>query len=187
MKTCVVHIKAGTAAQIPVIITKPNTTLSWEFVSKYYDIDYRITKVAKEDKIEIVIPTTHCPGKVIQKGMVVVKESGTYYLEWDNHRSWMREKTVEYSYTLKMPSLTIEEKVMCSKWVWVNETIDRMVLTEMAKLQLQIDELDQIIEEKEKELSTLRIIENGNEEKKKVIKVVSHSISLSLVCDCSFE
>lgn len=69
----------------------------------------------------------------------------------------------------------------------MNETIDRMVLTEMAKLQLQIDELDQIIEEKEKELSTLRIIENDNEEKKKVIKVVSHSISLSLVCNCSFE
>lgn len=62
MKSCTVHIKAGTTLQIPVIITEESTVLNWFYVPKSYDIDYRITKTNSGGEKDVIVPTVQSKG-----------------------------------------------------------------------------------------------------------------------------
>ena len=115
MKSCTVHIKAGTTLQIPVIITEESTVLNWFYVPKNYDIDYRITKTNSDGGKDVIVPTVQSKADVSHQGKVLLVETGTYFLEWDNSTSWLREKCVSYHFSLKFPDLTQEKKIQCSK------------------------------------------------------------------------
>ena len=110
----VIHIDAGTLYACPVIVPRANSVLSWSFISKYYDVDFRLTRDEDDGTVTTIIPTISLMHDVEHPGKIEIPKEGTYYLVWDNSSSWVRERVVEYSYNLIFPPLTVEEKNRCS-------------------------------------------------------------------------
>lgn len=109
------RIKAGSLFACPVMVPRPNTVLSWSFLSRYYDVDFLITKDEDDGRSKVLVPSLSFSHDVEHQGKIVVPEMGTYYLVWDNSSSWMRERIITYSYTLHFPEIDIDEKNLCSK------------------------------------------------------------------------
>ncbi|KAK8800949.1 hypothetical protein WA588_001777, partial [Blastocystis sp. NMH] len=178
MKSCTVHIKAGTTLQIPVIITEESTVLNWFYVPKSYDIDYRITKTNSDGEKDVIVPTVQSKADVSHQGKVLLVETGTYFLEWDNSTSWLREKCVTYHFSLKFPDLTQEKKIQCSK----------TVLRDLSRMQFQIGEYNQYLEEKTNELSEIHALLDQNATKRKQTESELESLnSKKESCDKQIE
>ena len=110
----VIKIDAGTLYACPVIVPRANSVLSWSFISRYYDVDFRLTKDEDDGTVTTIIPTISLMHDEEHSGKMEIPKEGTYYLVWDNSSSWVRERVVEYSYNLIFPPLTVEEKNRCS-------------------------------------------------------------------------
>lgn len=113
---CEVQIAAGTTFQLPIMVTDPNTELHWGFVVEYYDIDFEIKMKTDLDEYDTILEHTTYSGQLYNHGVISLEKPGTYYLIWDNKRSWIRGKTVSYQYTLTLPEISIEERNQCSRY-----------------------------------------------------------------------
>lgn len=58
LKTTAITIKAGTSFEMPLMITKPNTTVHWVFYTRGYDIHFGIAKEGKEKERQYVVANT---------------------------------------------------------------------------------------------------------------------------------
>lgn len=112
MKTNAITVKAGRTFELPIVISKPGTTVHWVFHSKVYDIRFGIVKGTNGE--HFVDNTVYAPDTP-QQGKVAFPEAGDYYLVWDNSYSWFHEKNIVYSVEIVQPDLTIEERVACSR------------------------------------------------------------------------
>ena len=119
LKTTAITIKAGTSFEMPLMITKPNTTVHWVFYTRGYDIHFGIAKEGKEKERQYVVANTAYPPDCPQQGKIVFAETGEYSFIWDNTYSWLREKEVVYSVEIVLPALTLDERVACSRYLWV--------------------------------------------------------------------
>ena len=57
---CSTEILAGTRFQLPLVIEKKKTMLSYEFESKDYDVQFEIVKVEKEGEEPSESPFSPC-------------------------------------------------------------------------------------------------------------------------------
>ena len=121
LKTTAITIKAGTSFELPLMITKRNTTVHWVFYTKTYDIHFGIAKEGKEKERQYIVANTAYPPDCPQQGKIVFEEAGEYSFIWDNTYSWLREKEVVYSVEIVLPELTLDERVACSRYrcVWL--------------------------------------------------------------------
>lgn len=117
LKTTAITIKAGTSFELPLMITKPNTTVHWVFYTKSYDIHFGIAKEGKEKERQYIVANTAYPPDCPQQGKIVFAEAGEYSFIWDNTYSWLREKEVVYSVEIILPELTLDERVTCSRHI----------------------------------------------------------------------
>ena len=115
MKTNSVTVKAGQTFELPLVITKPGTTVHWVFHSKGYDIRFGIAKTNSTTNREYFVSNSVYPADTPQQGKVVFSDAGEYYLVWDNTYSWFHEKTVVYSIEIVLPDLTLDERVECAR------------------------------------------------------------------------
>ena len=116
MKTTEITIKAGTTFEMPLLVSKPGTTVHWVFHTKGYDIRFGIAKnKAGADREYIVSNTSYSPDSP-QQGKVTFPTAGDYFLVWDNTYSWIREKHVVYSVEIVFPDLTLEEQTECARY-----------------------------------------------------------------------
>lgn len=111
-----VNVSAGSKGTCQIIVPRPNTVLSWSFLSQYYDIDFSVTAGEDGKETEIIVPPLRYSADVEHQGKIVVPKIGTYYLVWDNTSSWMRKRNVVYSYSLHFLDLDLDEKTLCSKF-----------------------------------------------------------------------
>ena len=116
LKTTAITIKAGTSFELPLMVTKPNTTVHWVFHTKVYDIHFGIAKEGEGKERQYVVVNTAYPPDCPQQGKIVFEEAGEYFFIWDNTYSWIREKNVVYSIEIVLPEETLEEKVACSRY-----------------------------------------------------------------------
>ena len=115
MKTTAITIKAGTSFELPVMVSKPGTTVHWVFHTKGYDIRFGIARGRPGSNREFLVAnTTYAPDSP-QQGKIVFPDAGDYFLVWDNTYSWIREKNVVYSVDIILPDLTLDEQVECAK------------------------------------------------------------------------
>ena len=145
---CSVEIFAGTNFQLPLVIEKKNTMLSYEFESKDYDVQFEIVKVEKVGEETVrkpVLPELSYSSNTKCTGSKILNECGEYLLIWDNTHSWLREKKINYHVTLSHMEATVEER----------NAYNRSITNGTAQLSKQLDETMHSLEEKEKELNGL--------------------------------
>ena len=174
---CEVQIAAGTTFQLPIVITDPNTELQWGFVVEYYDIDFEIKMETGLDEYDTILEHTTYLGQIYNHGVISLEKPGTYYMIWDNKRSWIRGKTISYQYTLTLPEITNEERNQCSRYamsfvIWYdNDMMYREVLADQMKSQQIVMECDQIKCEKEDEITVIRTLSNKCTAKRILVEV----------------
>ena len=117
MKTTEITIKAGTIFEMPLIVTKPGTTVHWVFHTKGYDIRFGIAKGRAGPNREFLVANTNYAPDAPQQGKVSFPTADDYFLVWDNSYSWIREKHVVYSVEIVLPELTLNEHVECARCV----------------------------------------------------------------------
>lgn len=143
---CSVEILAGTSFQLPLVIEKKNTMLSYEFESKDYDVQFEIVKVEKDGEETVKKPIlpelTYSPNKKCT-GSKILNESGEYLLIWDNTHSWLRGKEINYHVNLSHVEATVEEK----------NAYNMCITNGIAQLSKQLNETMHSLEEKETELN----------------------------------
>lgn len=115
MKTTEITIKAGNSFELPLMVSKPGTTVHWVFHTKGFDIRFGIAKGRVGTKREFLVANTSYAPDAPQQGKVTFPDAGDYFLIWDNTYSWIREKHVVYSVEIVFPELTLDEKVECAK------------------------------------------------------------------------
>ena len=115
MKTNAVVVKAGTTFDLPIVISKPGTTVHWVFHSKGYDVRFGIVKGGNKAAREYFVANTVYAPDTPQQGKVVFDTPGNYFLVWDNTYSWFNEKNVVYSVDIVLPDLILDERVACAR------------------------------------------------------------------------
>ena len=145
---CSTEILAGTRFQLPLVIEKKKTMLSYEFESKDYDVQFEIVKVEKEGEETVrkpILPMlTYSPNKKCT-GSKILNEPGDYLLIWDNTHSWLRGREIHYQIDLSHVEATVEE----------DSVYNRSITDGVAQLSKQLGETTHSLEEKEREKSTL--------------------------------
>lgn len=145
---CSTEILAGTRFQLPLVIEKKKTMLSYEFDSKDYDVQFEIVKVEKEGEETVrkpILPVlTYSPNKKCT-GSKILNEPGDYLLIWDNTHSWLRGREIHYQIDLSHVEATVEEA----------SAYNRSITDGVAQLSKQLGETTHSLEEKEREKSTL--------------------------------
>ncbi|KAK8793242.1 hypothetical protein WA588_006209 [Blastocystis sp. NMH] len=153
MKTNAITVKAGRTFELPIVISKPGTTVHWVFHSKVYDIRFGIVKGT--DGEHFVDNTVYAPDTP-QQGKVVFPEAGDYYLVWDNSYSWFHEKNIVYSVEIVQPDLTIEERVACSRAILEDiEKMKKAIANSDAESKQKQSELSELVSEREKKCAEL--------------------------------
>jgi len=72
--------------------------VSWEFVTKEYDIGFALVYLGTNKIQEFIKPYERIDAcKKVVKGSIVVEKNGKYVFQWDNTYSWTRGKFLEYN------------------------------------------------------------------------------------------
>lgn len=110
-----VTVSAGNAFALPVKIEAKNFRLSWEFETISYDIQFGIRKVLGNEGTSYIYPLcTFQPNQMHQES-IIIEESGSYELVWDNTHSWLREKNINYKVDAERMQMTNQEKSVYNK------------------------------------------------------------------------
>ena len=112
-----VVINAGSKLWIPILLVKPNSILSWTFTIKDYNCGFGIANSEKDIEEEYIVPKDYYDADEEVTGSVVIENPGTVYLCWDNSYSWIRSKTIVYSFSIEQPNDLIEEKHISSAYL----------------------------------------------------------------------
>ena len=107
-------IPAGKQYSYPILVSVPNTVLSWSFYSSYYDIDFAVQRELEDENTEVIVEKETFSADTTYQGKILVNECGTYNLIWDNSRAWIRERNVVFSVSLKIPQLPTSMRNRCS-------------------------------------------------------------------------
>ncbi|OMJ70033.1 hypothetical protein SteCoe_32096 [Stentor coeruleus] len=96
-----IEIPSGEDFYSCIEVIKENSILIWGFMSKYYDIGFKIEKVFPQS---IILPECRyeCSEKAIT-GSLLVKDPGLYKLIWVNSYSWFKSKQIRYRTALLQP------------------------------------------------------------------------------------
>ena len=117
MATTSCTIPAGEQYAYPILISVPNTVMSWSFCSSYYDIDFTVQRELEDENTEGIVERETFSADKTYRGEILVNECGTYNLIWDNSRAWLRERSVVFSVRLKIPQLPTSVQNVCSSFV----------------------------------------------------------------------
>ena len=112
-------ISAGNQYVYPVTVPLPNTVLCWDFSSSYYDIDFTVKKGCQDKDSEVIMEMKTYSPDTRHHGEICISECGTFYLIWDNTRSWLREKRVTFSVCLKVSTALPEIQTLCSSYEYI--------------------------------------------------------------------
>lgn len=96
-----VEIPSGEDFYSCIEVLKENSIIIWGFMSKYYDIGFRIEKVFPQS-IVLSESRYECSEKAIT-GSLLIKEPGLYKLIWVNSYSWFNSKQIRYRTALLQP------------------------------------------------------------------------------------
>lgn len=107
-------IPAGKQYSYPILVSVPNTVLSWSFCSFYYDIDFAVQRELEDENTEVIVEKETFSADTTYQGKILVNECGTYNLIWDNSRAWIRERNVVFSVSLKIPQIPTSMRNKCS-------------------------------------------------------------------------
>lgn len=110
-----VIVKAGTVFEIPLIILKSNTLVSWSYKTEAYDIKFGISKPVGKGEREYLVENKVYKPDTQHHGKAIFPTVGNYVLVWDNTYSWRREKVLQYQVEICLPEPTIEDLVDCSR------------------------------------------------------------------------
>ena len=145
---CSTEIQAGTTFQLPLLIEKKKTLLSYEFQSKDYDVLFQIVKVERDGEESVAVPITpmlsYSPNTK-HTGSRILSESGKYLLIWDNTHSWLRGKEIDYKIDLSRVKRTAEEDI----------AYNRSVTSAVSQLTSQLKDTKHLLENREREKSSL--------------------------------
>ena len=111
-----VQIKAGSVYKYPIVLPRDNAQLSWNFTSKYYDVEFSVIKSEETGVYTQIIPPLLYSREDEHTGEIIAVNSGIYYLVWDNSSSWLRDRYIEFSISVHFPEFSTDEKNMCSKY-----------------------------------------------------------------------
>lgn len=146
---CSTEIQAGTTFQLPLLIEKKKTLLSYEFQSKDYDVLFQIVKVEKDGEESVTVPITPMLSygpNTKHTGSKILNESGNYLLIWDNTHSWLRGKEINYKIDLSRVKRTAEEDI----------AYNRSVTSTVSRLASQLKDTKHLLESREQEKSDLK-------------------------------
>lgn len=104
-------IMPGTEFILPIHISKKGTSIQWTFSTDTFDMDYRFGKFENGHLTSVLVESEKYIGNGRYAYSMIIEESGTYAIVWDNTASLIREKQITYSIEISPPQFTIEQRV----------------------------------------------------------------------------